>query len=92
MMVHGGAGAGKTTVIRILCDWVELILRKEGDETGMPFIIKSAPTGAAASLIEGMTLHKAFNLDYKGKFFSLPDKLRDQRRADRAAQLEVCDH
>ena len=69
-------------MIRTICDWVELILRKEGDETGMPFIIRCAPTGTAASLIEGMTLHRAFNLDFKGKFFSMPDKLRDQRRAE----------
>ena len=82
LMVHGGAGSGKTTVIRTLCDWVALILMESGIDTGLPFIIKCAPTGAAASIIEGMTLHTAFNLDYKGKFFSLPDILRDRRRLE----------
>ena len=81
-MVHSGAGSGKTTVIRTLCDWVALILMGSGVDTGLPFIIKCAPTGAAASIIEGMTLHTAFNLDFKGKFFSLPDILRDRRRLE----------
>ena len=81
LMVHGGAGAGKTTVIKTLCAHVERILRRDGDETGLPYIVRCAPTGAAASLIEGMTLHKAFNFAFSGKFFSLDDKTRDQKRA-----------
>ena len=82
LMVHGGAGAGKTTVIRTLVQHVELILRKPGDQTGLPYVIKTAPTGAAASLIEGMTLHKAFNFDFRGKFHSLSDKMRDKKRSE----------
>ena len=82
LMVHGGAGAGKTTVIRTLVQHIELILRKPGDETGLPYVIKTAPTGAAASLIEGMTLHKAFNFDFSGKFHSLSDKMRDKKRSE----------
>ena len=30
LMVHGGAGAGKSTVINILAQWVQKILQKEG--------------------------------------------------------------
>ena len=82
LMVHGGAGAGKTTVIKTLVQHVELTLRKSGDESGQPYVIKTAPTGAAASLIEGMTLHKAFNFDFSGKFHSLSDKMRDKKRTE----------
>ena len=80
LMVHGGAGSGKTTVIRILCSWVEHILRRDGDESGLPYIIRCAPTGAAASLIEGMTLHTAFGFDFSGKFTTLDDRRKDLKR------------
>ena len=80
LMVHGGAGAGKSTVIDVLAQWVELILQKEGDDLNSPCVIKCAPTGAAAANIEGQTLHSSFNFSYDGKCYSLNDKARDQRR------------
>ena len=80
LMVHGGAGAGKSTVIDILAQWVELILQKEGDDTNSPCVLTCAPTGTAAANIEGQTLHSSFNFSYDGKSYSLNDKSRDQRR------------
>ena len=80
LMVHGGAGAGKSTVIDVLAQWVQLILQKEGDDTNSPCVIKCAPTGAASANIEGQTLHSSFNFSYDGKCYSLNDKARDQRR------------
>ena len=79
LMVHGGAGAGKSTVINILAQWVQLILQKEGDDLNSPCVIKCAPTGTAAANIEGQTLHSSFNFSYDGKCYSLNDKSRDQR-------------
>ena len=80
LMVHGGAGAGKSTVINVMAQWVQLILQKEGDDTNFPCVLKVAPTGTAASNIEGQTLHTAFNFSYDGKIMSLSDKSRDQKR------------
>ena len=80
LMVHGGAGAGKSTVIDVLAQWMQLILQKEGDDLDSPCVIKCAPTGAAAANIEGQTLHSSFNFSYDGKCYSLNDKARDQRR------------
>ena len=80
LMVHGGAGAGKSTVINVLAQWVQLILQKEGDNTDCPCVIKVAPTGTAAANIEGQTLHTAFSFSYDGKPYSLNDKARDERR------------
>ena len=79
LMVHGGAGAGKSTVINVLAQWVQLILQKEGDNLNSPCILKCAPTGTAAANIEGQTLHSSFNFSYDGKCYSLNDKARDQR-------------
>ena len=80
LMVHGGAGAGKSTVIDVLAQWVELILQKEGDDLNSPCVLTCAPTGTAAANIEGQTLHSSFNFSYDGKSYSLTDKSRDQRR------------
>ena len=80
LMVHGGAGAGKSTVIRTLCQWCQLILSKRGDNTDSPYIIRTSFTGTAASIIDGHTLNGAFNFSFDGKHSSLPDNQRDQKK------------
>ena len=82
LMVHGGAGAGKSTVIDTLVPHFEKIMRKAGDDGSQPYVIKTAPTGAAASQIGGITIHSAFNFDFSGKFYSLPDKTRAKKREE----------
>ena len=37
-MVHGGAGAEKSTVIKILAQWMQKILQKEGDNVDYPCV------------------------------------------------------
>ena len=80
VMVHGGAGAGKSHAITSLAEWIQFILQKSGDDIDCPYVIKTAFTGAAASLIEGMTLHSAFGFDFGNKHYSLSDKIRDARK------------
>ena len=82
LMVHGGAGAGKSTVIHVIEQWATYILRKEGDNLDQPCVIKAAFTGCAASNIKGQTLHQAFGFSFSDKHFSLGDKVRDKRRAE----------
>ena len=48
LMVHGGAGSGKSTVIHVICQYVHKILIKEGDDPDCPYVLLSAYTGAAA--------------------------------------------
>ena len=81
LMVHGGAGAGKSAVIDVLAPWAQKILQQEGDNIECPCVIKAAFTGTAASNIEGQTLHGAFGFSFDNKHHSLSDKTRDQRRA-----------
>ena len=59
LIITGGAGAGKSTVINVVCQWFHRILQKPGDDPDCPFIIKTATTGAASVLIDGITLHSA---------------------------------
>ena len=80
LMVHGGAGAGKSHAIESLAQWIQYILQRPGDDINCPYVIKTAFTGAAASLIEGMTLHSAFGFDFGNKHYSLSDKIRDARK------------
>ena len=78
---HGGAGAGKSTVIHTVSKWCQLILSKEGDSIDCPYIIKTAFTGTAASNIDGQTLHTSFGFNFDNKHYSLSDKVRDEKRA-----------
>ena len=80
-MVHGGAGAGKSTVIHLLAKWSHHILSQSGDNEECPYVLKTAFTGTAASNIEGQTLHTSFSFNFDNKHYSLSDKKRDEKRA-----------
>ena len=51
VMVGGGAGSGKSEVIRVLAQWCQLILQKSGDDPDCPYVVLAAPTGTAAANI-----------------------------------------
>ena len=77
---HGGAGAGKSTVINLVTKWCHSILRREGDDVDSPYVIKTAFTGTAASNIDGQTLHTSFAFNFDNKYYSLSDQKRDEKR------------
>ena len=79
-IVTGGAGAGKSTLIDVMCQWLHRILIKPGDDPESPYILKTATTGAASVLIDGITLHSAMGFDFSNKHTSLTDKKRESRR------------
>ena len=60
VMVHGGAGAGKSTVINILAILAQKILMKVGDNPDHPSVLKAAFTGTAACNIKGTLLVPSF--------------------------------
>ena len=80
LIIQGGAGAGKSSVIHVIVQLVEKLLRRPGDNLDNPYILPLSFTGTAAANIDGMTLHSAFNFPFSNEFLSLPDKLRDQKR------------
>ena len=82
MMVHGGAGSGKSTVINIMKQWVHRILEMSGDNPEFPYILVTAPTGTAAANIRGQTLHSTFGFSFGNEHFSLSDKIRDEKRTN----------
>ena len=79
-MVDGGAGSGKSTVINVLKQWVHHILQVSGDSPYCPHILVTAPTGTAAANVKGLTLHTAFEFNFRNKQFSLSDKKHDEKK------------
>merc|ERR1711954_308130 len=77
LVVIGGAGSGKSTVIECLAQWCHRLLEKAGDDPNSPYILKAATTGAASSLIEGSTVHTCLGFDFSSKHTSLSDKKRE---------------
>merc|ERR1712212_979636 len=79
-MVHGGAGSGKSTLIKTIAQYVTYISKQDGDDPDCPDLLLSAFTGTAAANIEGQTLHTLFSFNFGAGFMSLSDKMRDQKR------------
>ena len=80
LLVHGGAGSGKSTLINVISQYVHNLLRKDGDELDCPYVLLSAYTGTAAANIEGQTLHTLFSFNFGAGYMSLSDKARDEKR------------
>ena len=77
LVVHGGAGTGKSTLIRVMSQWINRTLQMPGEEFNCPYVIRAAPTGMAASNIDGITLHSAVKLNFGNSYIPLADKNRD---------------
>ena len=68
LIIQGGAGSGKSTLIDAVCQQIEKILRKSGDDPNHPYCLKVAYTGTAAANIKGQTLHSAFSFNFGNTF------------------------
>ena len=88
LVVIGGAGSGKSTVIECLTQWCHRLLEKAGDDPNSPYILKAATTGAASSLIEGSTVHSSLGFDFSSKHTSLSDKKREMK-VDQLKNLKI---
>ena len=80
LMVHGGAGSGKSTLIYTISQYVQHLLRRDGDDPDCPYLLLSTFTGAAASNIKGQTLHTLLSFNFGAGYMSLSDKARDEKR------------
>ena len=78
IVVHGGAGSGKSTLIKVLSFWFEKLLATNDErDLKMPFVIRCAPTGMAAYGIDGLTICSAFKFKFDNKHRGFVDKDRD---------------
>ena len=79
LIMHGGAGCGKSYVVNTVatvCEYWFRIQNPEMDDYLKPAVLKVAPTGKAATGIDGMTLHSAFNLPWGNQNNCLSDNVR----------------
>ena len=83
-MSIGVAGAGKSTVIECLTQWVHRIMTKSGDDPNVPIVLKAATTGAESTLIEGSTVHSSVGFDLSSKHSSL--NYKKKKNEERATQ------
>ena len=61
--LHGGAGTGKSRVVKVMYQGLQRILNKCAGETfDADRILLAAPTGKAAYNIQGTTIHRAFHI------------------------------
>ena len=80
LIIHGGAGSGKSTLINVISQYFHKIMLRDGDDLDCPYVLLSAFTGTAAANIEGQTLHTLFSFNFGAGFMSLSDKMRDEKR------------
>jgi ATP-dependent exoDNAse (exonuclease V) alpha subunit len=88
MMVHGAAGTGKSTVIKLCAQWAQKILQTVGSELDKPYVIKTAFMGTAAANIEGQTLTSTFSMHFGNMYQGLGDRNRDMKR-QALSQLQI---
>ena len=93
--LHGGAGTGKSTVIKAISEGVTRILRQEaGTDFAGSHVLLVAPTGKAAYNIKGQTIHRAFFIpaDQKMEYRPLKwDSLSKIQNIFRGIKLIVVD-
>ena len=81
VIVHGGAGSGKSRLISSIYNMVTDTLKKPGDNPDCPYILLTSFTGAASSNINGQTLHTTFSFKFGTTYMSLPERTRAMKRA-----------
>ena len=80
VIVHGGAGSGKSRLINSLHNLITAILRQPGDDPNCPYVVLTSFTGAASANINGQTLHSLFSFKFGTTFLSMPEKTRAAKR------------
>ncbi|XP_066914113.1 ATP-dependent DNA helicase pif1-like [Clytia hemisphaerica] len=68
LFLTGGAGVGKSFLVRTLTEQMKKILKEPGQNNEKePSVFVTASTGKAATNVDGTTLHSAFKLPIYGK-------------------------
>ena len=88
LKIHGGAGCGKSHLIKVITLVCEYWLSYGNKHPDKPSVIKLAPTGRAANIIDGRTLHSGLRIGFGNKYTSLPDELRASMQ-DELSDLKV---
>ena len=80
IIVHGGAGSGKSRLINSLYTMMTSIFKQPGDDPCCPYVVLSSFTGAASANINGQTLHSLFGFKFGNSFLSLTERQRADKQ------------
>ena len=80
VIIHGGAGSGKSRVINSIHNMMTNILKQPGDDPNYPYVVLTSFTGAAAANINGQTLHSLFGFKFGTTFLSMSEQQRADKR------------
>ena len=78
IILEGGAGSGKSYTINTIRDWINYLLFDPGDNIDQPYLLVAAPTGMAATNVNGSTIHSTFKFSFGNTFRRLGDANRDK--------------
>ncbi|XP_066288772.1 uncharacterized protein [Branchiostoma lanceolatum] len=81
IFVTGGAGTGKSHLIKCICYEATRILKQTQENPDDISVLLTAPTGTAAFNIGGSTVHHAFHLTFGSKYQPLSEKTLNTVRA-----------
>ena len=70
VFITGGAGVGKSHMIKTIYMSLSKVLMYKGGELDKPRILLLAPTGVAAININGTTIHSGLGINVGGKLYS----------------------
>ncbi|CAG2208314.1 unnamed protein product [Mytilus edulis] len=85
IFINGGAGTGKSHLIKCLCYEANKILSPHAPNPDDIVVLVTAPTATAAFNIGGTTLHQAFSLSK-----SLPFPLRVKKKTEHLLPVDYC--
>ena len=80
VIVHGGAGSGKSRLINSVYTMMTDTFQKAGDDPSCPYVVLTSFTGAASANIGGQTLHSLFGFKFGTTFLSMTEKQRADKR------------
>ena len=81
LIVQGEAGTGRSRLIKCIMNNALCEFTQAGSCLNKPCALAVAPTGMAASLTNGTTIHSAFNLSFGNQLAGLSDAALDQQRS-----------
>ena len=80
VIVHGGAGSGKSRVINSIYTMMTETFKKAGDDPCCPYVVLSSFTGSASANINGQTLHSLFGFKFGTTYLCMPERERAEKR------------
>ena len=71
LFLSGSGGVGKSHLIKTIYQSVSKVLQYHGGSPDKQRVLNLAPTGVTSINVNGITIHSAFSITCRGKFYPL---------------------